>query len=718
MTPWAIGTRLGPYVLVSPIGSGGMGEVWKGRDTRLDRVVAIKRLKGEYSNRFKREARAIAALSHPHICQLYDIGPDYLVMEYIDGQPLPSPLPAEEAVQLAIQIASALEQAHRRGIIHTDLKPSNIMVTEDGAKLLDFGLARAMRSVDSANTLETVDDAIAGTPAYLAPEQAEGRPLDQRCDVFSFGAVLYEVLSGRRAFEGNSFAQVLSAVLRDYPPPLEASKPLDTIVRRCLAKQPAERFQTMSEVKRALEQVSKRSADVRPSIAVLPFANMTGDKENEYFSDGLADEIINILAHMPGLKVTARTSSFAFRGKEQDIRKIAEMLDVRTIMEGSVRRSGSRIRVTAQLINAADGYHLWSERYDREMADVFALQDEIAQAIASALEVKLSVGRGAPPRYTPNIPAYEAFLKAVHHSTKLTLQSLTLNRMYLEQAIALDPKFALAHNAMAGYFFVLACGTLQPAHEAIASARAATQTALDIDPSLPEAQAMLGVIAAVYDYDWKEADRQFGLAMAQEPVPPHVRYSYAFWYLMAIGRPLDAVQECERALKKDPLSVIGHTNRGYCLFAAHRLAEASTAFDRALEIDGDFWFAFFGLAASLASQGAMAEALAFAEKAHALAPWFPDTIGLLAGVLANLGDAQRAESVLEKLKPAEKYGVPRGLTIFHALRGDADKAADSAENAIAQRDPWVALFMNSPLRTALAPTTRWSAIARQINLPS
>ncbi len=331
--------------------------------------------------------------------------------------------------------------------------------------------------------------------------------------------------------------------------------------------------------------------------------------------------------------------------------------------------------------------------------------------------MKLSVRPAAVPRYTPNIPAYEAFLKAVYHGAKFTPESLALNRKYLEQAIALDPKFALAHNAIGGHFFVLACGTLQPAHEAIPSARAATQTALDIDSSLPEAQAALGVIAAVYDYNWKEADHRFRLAMARDPIPPLVRHAYGFWYLMAVGRPQDAADECERALKKDPLNVAGHTNLGYCLLAAGREAEASMEFHKALEIDGNFWFAFYGLGINHALQGAMTEALPFAEKAHSLAPWFPDTIGLLAGVLVRMGDMHQAESLLEKLKPGEKYGAPRGLTIFHVLCGDTDKAADWTEKAIEQRDPWVALFMHSPLRKALSPSARWSVIARQMNLP-
>src|SRR6266850_3223299 len=361
MIPWISGTQLGPYVLVAAIGAGGMGEVWKARDTRLNRVVAVKRLKEEHRKRFEQEAQAIAALNHPHICQLYDIGPDYLVMEYIEGTPPQCPLPAPKAVQLAIQIASALEEAHSRGIIHRDLKPTNILITASGtAKLLDFGLAKSVTASDSDITRNTMEGAVVGTAPYLSPEQAEGKPLDARSDIFGFGAVLYEILSGSRAFEGSSTAQVLSAVLRDDPMPLQHVPPaLQCIVIRCLAKQPGQRFPSMSAVKSALEQVAVKSSEHEASIAVLPFTNMSADKENEYFSDGLAEEIIKALTHIPGLKVTARTSAFAFRGKEQDIRTIAKALDVRTILEGSVRRAGNRIRVAAQLINAANGYHLW-----------------------------------------------------------------------------------------------------------------------------------------------------------------------------------------------------------------------------------------------------------------------------------------------------------------------------------------------------------------------
>ncbi len=459
--PLSTGDKLGPYEILAPLGAGGMGEVWKARDPRLDRIVAIKQLKGEHSARFQREAHAIAALNHPHICQIYDVGPDYLVMEYVEGKPLCGPLRVEEAVKLALQIAGALEDAHSRGLLHRDLKPGNILVTAKGAaKLLDFGLAKLMTDSDSEAT-KTIEGAVMGTAAYMSPEQAQGKSLDERSDIFSFGTVLYEMLSGTRAFSGSSMLDTLNSVVRDDPAPLQS--PASDIVKRCLAKQPAQRFQSIAEVKAALESISMKPTDPQPSIAVLPFANMGGDKENEYFSDGLAEEIINFLAQIPGLKVTARTSAFAFKGKTEDIRKIAGALGVATILEGSVRRSGSRLRVTAQLINAHDGYHLWSQRYDRDMADLFDLQDEIAQSIASALHVKLA---GTPVPYKPSLPAYEALLKARYCFGTFRPDLLAHAKECYEQDIVLDPKFAQAHCEYGNYFWGLALAGALPANQA------------------------------------------------------------------------------------------------------------------------------------------------------------------------------------------------------------------------------------------------------------
>ena len=718
MTTWTKNTELGPYVLISAIGTGGMGEVWKARDTRLNRIVAVKRLKEEHGKRFEQEARAIAALNHPHICQLYDVGPDYLVMEYIEGTPPQYPLPADKAIDLAIQIATALEEAHRRGIIHRDLKPANILVTASGtAKLLDFGLARPVTAADSDVTRNTMDGALMGTAAYVSPEQAEGKPLDARSDIFSFGAVLYEILSGSRAFEGSSAVQVLSAVLRDDPRPLQDVPPaLQRIVSRCLAKQQGQRFPTMSEVRTALEQLPTKSPNIEPSIAVLPFANMSAEKENEYFSDGLTEEIINVLTHIPGLKVTARTSAFAFRGKEQDLRKIAEALDVRTILDGSVRRAGNRIRVAAQLINAADGYHLWSERYDREMSDIFAIQDEIAQAIVAALQVTLS-GESVPVRrYTPKLPAYEAYLKALYYMQKFTPETMSRSRECFEEAILLDPEFALAHSAFGNYFAQLATYDLLPAHEAMPRVRLEARKALDIDPSLQEGHAMLGMVAALYDYDWTEAERHFQLATAHEPVPAQVREYYGMYYLLPVGRYKEAVEQQERARKEDPLNLFGRVSLAPSLRAAGRHADALSELHKVCQLDENFWPAYFLLGIVHASEGTFAEAFSCAEKAYSLAPWMAVNTGLLAAMLKQTGDLKRSEELLQKLLPGEAYAAPLGLAHFYLYCGELDKAIDWSEKAIEQRQPAVLFFLNVGV-PQLRSSPRWPELARLLNLP-
>jgi serine/threonine protein kinase/Tfp pilus assembly protein PilF len=705
---FAPGTKLGPYDILAAIGAGGMGEVYRAKDTRLGRTVAIKVLNKEHMQRFEHEARAIAALNHPHICTLHDIGPDYLVMEYVDGAAIKGPLPVKQAVRLAIQIAGALDEAHRNGILHRDLKPGNIMVSTSGAiKLLDFGLAKLAAGADS-ETASTIEGTVMGTPAYMSPEQAQGKPVDARSDIFSFGAVLYEIVSGSRPFEGTSTAQVLSAVLRDEPKPLETLPKLERIVMRCLAKQPAQRYQTMAEVKAALEQVGAKSEEQQPSIAVLPFTDMSPDKDNEWFSDGLAEEIINALAQIPGLMVIARTSSFAFRGKEQDITKIAEALRVRTILEGSVRKSGNRIRVTAQLITAANGSHLWSERYDRDLTDVFAIQDEIAAAIAGALKVKLSVEPAARRRHEPNPAAHEAYLKALYHFGKLRPESLALCKEYFKQAIALDPEFALAHCGYADYFALLSILSV-PANEVIPQVRDEARKALEIDPSLPEAHAMLGMVAGVYDCDWKEAERHFRLAMACDPVPPFVRAWYGCFYLLQMGRPEDAVRQLEQALKEDPLNIMWLMVLAASLWIAGRLAEAQAEARKALEFDENNGWALLYLAIIPARQGKWTEALPFAEKA---APMITPAIGCLAGVLKRMGEVNRAEELLQKLMPGETYGTALGLCYFHLACGEIDRAADWLEKAIKQRHP-NAFAIASLFRAS----SRWPTLAKLMNLP-
>jgi serine/threonine-protein kinase len=723
------GSKLGPYEIIDLIGSGGMGEVWKARDTRLGRAVAIKKVKEQHSERFKQEAKTIAALNHTFICQLFDIGPDYLVLEYVEGKTLSSPLPEKEAVRLAIQIATALEAAHKKGIIHRDLKPANIMVTDEGSvKLLDFGLAKLYEqdglnsNVQTAEFPPTQAGTVLGTIAYMSPEQAQGQPADARSDIFAFGLVLYEMLSGRRAFSGESPHVTVAALLRDSPPPLKASPSLEMVVSRCLAKMPSARYQTVSEIKIALEQVSqdmeaKSSTESQPSIAVLPFVNMSGDKEQEYFSDGLAEEIINVLAHIPGLRVAGRTSSFFFRGKDVEFAEIGERLNVDHILEGSVRKAGSRIRVTAQLIKVADGFHVWSERYDRDLTDVFAIQDEIAGAIAANLKVKLSTKKTEHRDYAPSLPAYEAYLKARHYQFKATPESLIRSKQYAEQAIALDPRFAQAHIQLGDYFLAQAGWGLSSIQEAMAAMRKEARNALDLDPLLPEAQAMLGVVAGVYDYDWNNAERCFALAMAREPIPPQVRHWYGYFYLFLIGKVQEALEEQERALRQDPLNIFFRLSLAACLLAAGRQEDADLELYKILELDENFVPAFFHLVISQAVRGMYAKAFPLAEKLYLLAPWYAPSIGLLAGLVSRTGDVSRAEGLLQRFAEERAYNAPVAYAVSYLLCGEVDKAVDWIMKAIEQRHPFILVLLRSPLGKMLHSSPRRFLLMKLLNLP-
>ena len=438
------GTRLGPYEVLSPLGAGGMGEVYRARDARLGREVAIKvlteRLVGdrEHAARFEREARAVAAVSHPNILAIHDFGEQdglfYAVTELLEGETLRQRIVRERlawrrAVEIATAVAEGLAAAHGRGMVHRDIKPENIFVTSDGlVKILDFGLARPPvvtpedQTATPTESVQTAAGSVLGTVGYMSPEQVSGELADARGDIFSLGCVLYEMLMGRRAFIGSSPGQTMAAILRDQPPEIAASgvqmpEGLDRIVTRCLEKTPSERFQSARDLAFALRGLDRAGAQSGPvggvasgaaralaesaeaSVAVLPFRNMSADPEAEYFSDGVTEEIISVLSQMANLRVAARTSCFAFKGKDTDVRHIGRELGVRTVLEGSVRQAGRRLRVTAQLIDVDTGYHLWSQRYDREMEDVFAVQDEIARAIADTFQPRPA---GAPQRLFPN----------------------------------------------------------------------------------------------------------------------------------------------------------------------------------------------------------------------------------------------------------------------------------------------------------------------------
>ena len=461
------GRVMGRYQVQEKIGAGGMGVVYRALDTRLGRTVALKVLPPDVTadperrSRFVREAKAASALNHPNIITIFDIdrvdGIDFIAMEYIAGRTLQDiiarrELSAADAVNFAVQIVQALVAAHSAGIIHRDIKPANIMIAGYPAgsaqvKVLDFGLAKLTESAPSGDTLseDMTKGSIIGTAAYMSPEQAEGKSIDARSDIFSFGSVLYEMLSGRRAFRGDSNLAILTAVLRETPEPVPGIPAnLQNIVSRCLQKDPGLRIQSAVELKLALEAclpLSIASSSPVKTIAVLPFTNLSGDKENEYFSDGLTEEMISALTRLPGLRVTARTSAFALRGKNLDIREIGARLNVEHILEGSVRSSGNRVRVTAQVVNVADGYQLWSERYDREMRDVLDIQDEISHAIVDTLRVHLAKDISLVRRHTNSPEAYSLYLRGRHYQEKHTPEGYSKARQCFEQALAADSQY-------------------------------------------------------------------------------------------------------------------------------------------------------------------------------------------------------------------------------------------------------------------------------------
>jgi TolB-like protein/Tfp pilus assembly protein PilF len=459
------------------------------------------------------------------------------------------------------------------------------------------------------------------------------------------------------------------------------------------------------------------AAESLQSIAVLPFANLSGDKEQEYFSDGLAEEIINALVQISGLRVIARTSAFAFKGQNTDIREIARMLEVDHVLEGSVRRAGNRIRVTAQLITASNRSHLWSERYDRELADVFAVQDEISAAISEALKIKLSPQAASKPRHTPTIPAYEALLKARHFHWKATPESMDQAKLFHERAIALDPQYPLAHALYAEHLLGRAAMGYSPLREVAPAMRTLAQRALELDPSLAEAHGVLCSLAATYDYDWHEADRQCALAMPGGRGSPQVHFNCGLFYFQGCGRRQEAVEQLKLAVQADPLNLMYRASLALSLMGVGHYDEAEERLLQNRDLDPDFMPTYLYLALPHVARQKFAEALPFAEKAFSLAPWFASCVGLYAGVLVRTGEPDRGREIVRALGGGEAYGASRGLAGFHSLCGDIDAAADWYERAIEERDPNIPYVLQTVRSTQLRDSSRWPRLAALMNLP-
>jgi serine/threonine-protein kinase len=693
-----------------------MGEVHKAIDTRLGRTVAIKLLFDTHTDRFEREARAIAALNHPHICTLYDVGPDYLVMEYVEGIPLEGPLPAKEAARMALEIAGALEAAHAEGIVHRDLKPANILVTRSGVKLLDFGLAKVQPAAAAEGTVtQTHAGTILGSAGYMSPEQVRGQPADARSDIFSFGVVLYEMLSGRRAFDRGNAVSTMAAILHTEPGPIEAPPELASVMARCLRKSPSERFQNMAEVITALEVPEQDPGPNKDScIAVLPFANMSAHKDNEYFSDGLAEEILNALTKLPELRVVARTSAFAFRGKDQDIRGIGETLGATHVLEGSVRKAGNRVRVTAQLIGIRDGCHLWSERYDREMTDIFAIQDEISEAIVNVLKLKLA--RTVRRPVTP--AAFEAYLRGRYFWNKRTESDLNRSIEYFNQALALDPGYALAHAGLADAFIVLGVFGLRAPSDAYPKAKAAALRAIDFDATLAEAYDSLGHVKAALDWDLPGAEQDYKRALELNPNYPSAGRGYGY-ILSLMQRHEEALAQLKGARDLDPLSMSVNAFLGLVSMKARRYDQGIAASRVAVELDPNNPQGHWILARALDAANQLPEALAEAEKAASLSGGSQPYNGHLGYAYARIGDRDRALEIVRKMQELAKtrYISAYYLALIYATLGEPDLALASLEKAYEERDTRL-LEVFDPAFDILRSDVRFQDLVRRIGLPT
>ncbi len=676
----------GRYEVQREIGRGGMATVYLAEDLRHHRPVAVKVLHPHVavslgSERFLREIQIAARLQHSHIVPLYDSGQFenllYYVMPYVEGESLRQRLergkrlPLEEALQVARAVAAALDYAHRHQIVHRDIKPENVMLNDDVAMVTDFGIAKAVTAAAGHNLTQT--GAAVGTPAYMSPEQASGAfDLDARTDVYSLGCVLYEMLAGRTPFIGPTVQAIIAQCFTQPPPPLHSlteSVPewVEQAVMKALAKEPGERFATAAEFGQALKPSDVVTtppgaipASAGPqtshakSIAVLPFVNMSADPENEYFTDGVAEEIINALSKIQALLVASRTSAFAFKGKSQDITEIGRKLKVATVLEGSVRKAGNRLRVTAQLVNVADGYHLWSERYDRQLEDVFAIQDEIAENIVRALRVVLSEEekRAIEKAPTDNVQAYEYYLRGRQFFHQFRRTGIQYARRMFERAIESDPKYALAFAGVAdccSFLYMYWDGSKAN----LETADSASRKALELDSELAEAHASRG-FAISLSRQYEEARREFETAIRLNPKLYEAHYFYARACFQE-GRLEDAVRHYEAAARVRPEDyqalLLMHTpldGLGRKGDAKEALRRGLQVVEKHLELNPDDARALYLGAGALVQLGERERSLEWAKRAYAIDPSDSGVLYNVACVNALHGNVEDAMACLSR----------------------------------------------------------------------
>jgi non-specific serine/threonine protein kinase len=683
-----IGTTLSHYKILEQIGEGGMGAVYAAEDLNLGRKVALKMLREEMASdpdrleRFRREAQAVAALSHPNIVTIFSIeeAPEghFMTMELVDGRGLDEVISgdgmsAERMLEISEPLIRALVAAHERGITHRDLKPANIMVCQEGTvKILDFGLAKLSAAADSdihedmPTQALTQIGTIVGTIPYMSPEQVQGKVVDHRTDLFSLGVVLFEMATGHRPFDGETSVDVASAILRGAPESIHETRPdmpdqFGRIISRCLEKEPEMRYQTAGDILTALskvgEKVSVKVDGGQPSVAVLSFVNMSPDKDQEYFCEGLAEDIINALVSVEELKVASRTSAFRFKGSQSDIREVGRRLGVSTVLEGSVRKAGNQVRIAVQLVNVDDGYHLWSNRYDRELKDVFVIQDEIAQKIVEALQITLSpVAREKAEKAKKEAPedvqAYDYYLKGRKYFYEYRAKGFELARQMFARAIAIDNKYARAYAGLADCCCALYVA-YDPSEENLREAHDSSQKAVELDPESAEAHAARGHALSL-SQQYEESDREFEKAIELNPKLYEAHYFYAR-ALFTQGRYDEAVAQYEEAAKVSPddyqalqFLSLTYTKLGKRAHAASVLRRSVENTRKHIAFHPDDVRALYLGAAGLVELGEMEEAQEWVSRAVELDPDDALVLYNTACVYTQLGEYDKALDCLER----------------------------------------------------------------------
>jgi serine/threonine-protein kinase len=743
----AFGTR---YLIERELGRGGMATVYLAHDPKHGRLVAVKVLRPELAasiglERFLREIQVAARLTHPHILPLHDSGELegllYYVMPYIDGESLRDRLQREhrldldQALGLGREVADALDYAHQHGVVHRDIKPENILIANGQAVVADFGIARAVSS--GAEFLTEAGMAV-GTPMYMSPEQAEGDPdLDGRSDIYSLGCVLFEALTGVPPFQGRSAQAILVRRLTESPPALRTLNPgipaaVEAVVARALARAPSDRFATAAGLASALAEASGRGSGwaaafisvsqptADASVAVLPFVNLSSDPENEYFSDGMTDEIINALAQIPRLRVPARSSCFMFKGKNVEARQIGERLKVRTLLEGSVRKAGDRIRMSVQLINAPDGYQLWSHTYERTLADVFALQDELTRAIVGELTSRV-VGTTNDPVVlaATDVPeAYELYLQGWYFQNKRTTEGFSAAIDHFRRATERDPDYAAAYAQMAYCYALVGLdtfGAMAPL-EAMPKAKAAVSKALELNPQLPEAHGAQAVIAALYDWDWQAAEREFERALSFGENSSFIHLWYAL-FLSAMGRHDESLRIVTRALAIDPLSLGLHLTLGRSLYFARRYEEALAKFRAALEMEPIvpcYWE--IGRVYHLLNR--YSESAAILEQGMQLAGRMPMLLMYAGSAYARLGERARALGIAAELRriSEQRYLSPMYEAHVRTALGDLAEGFRLYEEAYERHSGWLIFTRAEPNWDPLREDPRYLALLKKLKL--